>query len=746
MIYTIHNTAIKKPPSQTEQAVRSWVERCGREYYDDILKETKDGNAALQLSRIRTGLISWYPFSSDADALEIGAGFGALTGILCDRCAQVTACERSVHRAETVALRWKEKENLRIYAGEWSDIDFGRKFDYILMAGILEAACGGAKDLGAYEEYVKKAARLLKPGGTLLISVRNRFGMKYFCGEAEPYTKKLMEGINDYPNGAKGRLFSREELVRIMKAAGFQDYCFFYPVPDEKRPQRIYADDCLPEGDEAGRLEFDCRDASDRIVVEEDFFHDLTENGAFPFLANSFFVECCLGECQREAVKFLPYAVSEKKAASADAQRLNEERRKIYENAARLQAVFPGRKQDAAGNGGFGEGSLHVSSRIKKIWEKELEILSQVQKICERHGLQYFMVHGTLLGAVRHRGFIPWDDDLDIGMLRKDFDRFLKAAEEELEAPFFLQTMRTDTDCFFGNGARVRNSETTGIQVRELGHRSNQGIWIDIQCFDSVTAEEYRLRKKVKKIKHYHRLLHAKIYGKQERRFAELNPWRWRWYRLLVWFCSHEKLCDGLDRALRLYADEGSEDIAVFGYGMPQRLHRKDFAAVLPMEFEGRMLPAPQGYEDYLFCIMGKDYMRLPPSEERKPKHTGIFDPERPYEEYMRKLTGMFENLKGKQIILFGAGLMFEDYMKKWGGRYRPAFLVDNDENKWGKRRMGIEIKNPEELRGIPRQKRRLIICSYYYKEIETQLEAMGIHDYRVYIQHLEWILEAEKS
>ena len=143
---------------------------------------------------------------------------------------------------------------------------------------------------------------------------------------------------------------------------------------------------------------------------------------------------------------------------------------------------------------------------------------------------------------------------------------------------------------------------------------------------------------------------------------------------------------------------------------------------------------------------MGKDYLKYPPKEERKPKHRGIFDPENPYEVYTKLLCDTFADVKGKKIILFGAGMMFEDYMKKYGGRYRPAFLVDNDENKWGRFRQGIEICRPETILEIPPSKRRLIICSFYYREIIRQLEQMGINDYKVYVQETEWILRTEEQ
>ena len=82
--------------------------------------------------------------------------------------------------------------------------------------------------------------------------------------------------------------------------------------------------------------------------------------------------------------------------------------------------------------------------------------------------------------------------------------------------------------------------------------------------------------------------------------------------------------------------------------------------------------------------------------------------------------------------------------MKKYGDRYRPSFLVDNDGNKWGRSRMGILIKEPKAVCEVPAQKRHLIICSFYYREIAAQLDEMGVRDYKVYVQEPEWILQTE--
>lgn len=395
----------------------------------------------------------------------------------------------------------------------------------------------------------------------------------------------------------------------------------------------------------------------------------------------------------------------------------------------------------------FHNTGYRTPDRMKRTWEIELAMLDQVDLICKKHDLQYFLVHGSLLGAVRHKGFIPWDDDLDIAMPRKDYDRFIELASAELPAPLSIHTPSTEEDLFWGGYARIRNSRTTAIEPREMEHQGNLGIWVDILPFDTCTPDDKKLAEKEERIRYCQRLIYAERYGRDFRAYAGLRPRRWKMYRLLAKAYGHDRLCRMLEEAQRLYTEEDSDQIAFFtGMGKYRRLSAADFAQAVELEFEGRMVPVPIGYENYLFALMGRDYMKYPPEEERKPKHRGIYDPERPYTEYIRLLCDTFADVKGKKIILFGAGLMFEDYMKKYGDKYRPAFLVDNDESKWGRSRMGIPIRKPDEILEVPAEQRNLIICSYYYREISEQLDKMGIRDYKVYVQEMEWILRTEEQ
>lgn len=128
---------------------------------------------------------------------------------------------------------------------------------------------------------------------------------------------------------------------------------------------------------------------------------------------------------------------------------------------------------------------------MKLVWEKQLEILNEIDRICSIHGITYYAIGGTLLGAIRHKGYIPWDDDIDIAMLREDYDRFCCIAVENLKSPFFLQTEKTDPGYLIRH-AKVRNSDTTGIlkSQSDNNYSFNQGIFVDLFPLDRIPDDK----------------------------------------------------------------------------------------------------------------------------------------------------------------------------------------------------------------------------------------------------------------
>lgn len=299
--------------SASDKRTFSYISQYGDIIYDAVIAQEPDWQVFHNLSGLRQGIFSWYDFSPGASVLEVGAGFGALTGLLCRRCACVTATDRSFFRAQAVARRYEHRENLQVYAGDAQTIEFPESFDYIIVIGLLERAGGGSSEAEPYAAYLRSLQRWLKPGGCFFIAVENRFGLRYFCGEPEPHTGMAFDGINRYPRGTSGRSFSRREIADVVRAAGFGYHRFYYPLPDYKLPQLIYTDEYLPEKNLKERLIPYYRNSSSLVASERELYDDIVANSVFPFFANSFLVECRMEEfktCDKIASDILYAAVS----------------------------------------------------------------------------------------------------------------------------------------------------------------------------------------------------------------------------------------------------------------------------------------------------------------------------------------------------------------------------------------------------------------------------------------------------
>ena len=162
-----------------------------------------------------------------------------------------------------------------------------------------------------------------------------------------------------------------------------------------------------------------------------------------------------------------------------------------------------------------------VSAEMKSLWKVQLDLLQVVDGICRKHGIVYCLHAGSLLGAVRHKGFIPWDDDIDIAMLRRDYERFLKVAPKELPAHLFLQNSLTDPE-WRSAFSLLRNSNTIGIDTAYLKTkmRINMGISIDIFPLDGVPKSKL-MRKMLCAISRFESLLRREAFQHRQVGLAE---------------------------------------------------------------------------------------------------------------------------------------------------------------------------------------------------------------------------------
>ncbi|MBQ9010010.1 MAG: methyltransferase domain-containing protein, partial [Clostridia bacterium] len=262
--------------------------------YSDVLMRDSSWPVNYHLSPVREDILNWYDFSPSDDVLEIGAGMGAVTGTLCRTGGTVTAVELTVNRAKVLFERHSHFENLTVRVGNFNRMEFDHQFDVITLIGVFEYARLFTEN-GEPANFLNRIRGLLKPGGKLLLAIENRFGLKYWCGALEDHLSKPYVGLRGYDRKKGIETYSRHDLSEILTSCGFVQQQFFYPLPDYKFPLAIYSDRYLPKGRLSDKVKDYYTGRPLLTLNERDLLGDVVENGAFPFMANSFFVECGCG-------------------------------------------------------------------------------------------------------------------------------------------------------------------------------------------------------------------------------------------------------------------------------------------------------------------------------------------------------------------------------------------------------------------------------------------------------------------
>lgn len=255
------------------------------------------------------------------------------------------------------------------------------------------------------------------------------------------------------------------------------------------------------------------------------------------------------------------------------------------------------------------------SRHLKEI---ELEILWEVDRICRENGISYFLDSGTMLGAARHGGFIPWDDDIDLGMIRDDYERFCAIAQGQLGDGYFLQTPMTDPQSPYGF-AKVRKEGTVFIENASIQSR-HRGIWVDIFPYDAVRYDQANLDAKFKRYRRIDKcmwLRNVPSYGKN----TDMSPVQ-RIARRIVRLplCLLPKRhytrainrlgdrADGADIRFTCYLTANAKSLPCYS--------RDDMFPLRHMEFEGRQAPVLKCWERFLEDLYG-DWWQLPPADQR---------------------------------------------------------------------------------------------------------------------------------
>ena len=265
----------------------------------------------------------------------------------------------------------------------------------------------------------------------------------------------------------------------------------------------------------------------------------------------------------------------------------------------------------------------------RKLQKVELEMLVEVDRVCRKHNINYSLDGGTLLGAVRHRGFIPWDDDIDLIMLREEYNKFRVACLNDLDQErFFLQDYTTDPYYRWGY-AKIRRNNTQFIRLGQERCKQHTGIFIDIFVVDNVP--DHPLLRKLHLQACY--LIRKGLYS-EIGKYAESHRIKRNIYKLLS-IIPRETLFKYRNKLANKCNKHRTELISHYTLEYPKRclygLPRSCFDERVELEFEGYRFYAFKDYDLYLSMYYG-NYMELPPEKDRishlKISKLELIDPE----------------------------------------------------------------------------------------------------------------------
>lgn len=265
--------------------------------------------------------------------------------------------------------------------------------------------------------------------------------------------------------------------------------------------------------------------------------------------------------------------------------------------------------------------TVYTDEELRQIQKIEKKALAEIIRICEQLQIECFVIGGTTLGAIRHNGFIPWDDDIDVGMTRENYIKFIKSAEKYLSPQYHLQTPYGNVNSPYIY-TKVRIDGTKFVEYPNRNLKIHQGVYIDVFPFDEVPDDENLNLEQFKKIRSLiwlfgmrqapDRYDPPKSLSEQMKQIA---------HRTLYYFLKiipHDFLVNIIDNQMQKYNGTGQKALACLCF--PRRkveyVEKINLWPLKEHQFEDLTVPIPGNYDEYLKTHYG-EYMKLPPREER---------------------------------------------------------------------------------------------------------------------------------
>ena len=664
------------------------------------------------IKEIQQGLLKWYDFKPNSTFLYLGEKDEPCAALLselagqtaCMSAAQASAQTTTQTNAQTAAQtaaqtnaqtavqadtssRLTCASPLQTLTPQWQQAHTAG-FDYIIAIETLET-------LESPAGYLSHLKSLLKPDGTLLLGMNNRFGLRYFCGDRDPYTERNFDGIEGYRRAYaqkedlfQGRCYSRAELCSMLQSSGFETFQFYSVLSDLKNPSFLYAEDYLPNEDLSNRI-FPTYHYPDTVFLdEESLYNSLAENGMFHEMANAYLIECPLsGRLSDVSHVTSSMERGPKRALLTIIHRsgIVEKRAAHTEGILRLKNLIEhGRDLSAHG--------------ISVIDAKLGQPLSayNIPDTATNHGQK--LPRHNMPAADPHP---PQDSPAHTTPAAPPAPEFRPVSylmpyiTAEVGQLYLKRLLHEDQDMFLRKLDEFRDLILQSSEIIEPDHGEGNGAILRKGYIDMVPLNSFYLNDTF-------------VFYDQE--FCEENyPANALIWRMIATFYAGDLEVQKLMPMETL----------LNRYDLKRKLSKWqkmewDFLADLRQEKTLRK------YHEA--CRRNYDAVN---SNRQRLNYSA--------EKYQKLFVDIFRNADTRKLILFGSGNFTKRFLGLYGQDYPVYAIVDNSREKWGQEVEGISIQSPEILRSLQSGEYKVLICIKNYLSVMRQLDGMGVTEYSIY-------------
>lgn len=657
------------------------------------------------IKEIQQGLLKWYNFKPNSTFLYLGEKDEPCAALLSELAGQ-TACMSAAQASAQTATQTAAQTNaqtaaqpadtssrltcaspLQTLTPQWQQAHTA-SFDYIIAIETLET-------LESPAGYLSHLKSLLKPDGTLLLGMNNRFGLRYFCGDRDPYTERNFDGIEGYRRAYakkedtfQGRCYSQAELRSMLQSSGFETFQFYSVLSDLKNPSFLYAEDYLPNEDLSNRI-FPTYHYPDTVFLdEESLYNSLAENGMFHEMANAYLIECPLSG----RISDVSHVTSSMERGPERALLTIIHRSGIVEKrAAHTEGVL--RLENLIKHGR--DLSAHGISVVEAKLGHPLSAYN-IPDTATNHGQE--LPRHNMPAAVPHPAQDPPAHATPATPPEPEsrpVSYLMPYITAEVGQLYLKRLLHEDQDMFLRKLDEFRDLILQSSEIIEPDHGDGNGAILRKGYIDMVPLNSFYLNDTF-------------VFYDQE--FCEEHyPANALIWRMIATFYAGDL---GVQKLMPM-------ETLLNRYDLKRKLSKWqklewDFLADLRQEKTLRK------YHEA--CRRNYDAVN---SNRQRLNYSA--------ENYQKLFVDIFRNADTRKLILFGSGNFTKRFLGLYGQDYPVYAIVDNSREKWGQKIEGISIQSPEILRSLQSGEYKVLICIKNYLSVMKQLDGMGVTEYSIY-------------